>query len=160
MGLDKQAPLCYTKITKRKKKEIKKMSGTMIAGIILLGVGVLVFIAVIVLASVEGDAYVFIGVIICVIALTLMIGTACEAKVEAKPTETLYPMTTIVVDLDHENDVVTCKDFNGYLWQFEGCEDWQEGDICSMIMSDNGTPKIFDDEIVSIKYDGYFEGWN
>ncbi len=77
-----------------------------------------------------------------------------------KPTETLYPMTTKVVELDRENDVVTCEDFNGFLWQFEGCEDWQEGDICSMIMNDNGTPKIFDDEIVSVKYDGYFEGWN
>jgi hypothetical protein len=76
----------------------------------------------------------------------------------AKPTETLYPMTTKVVKLDHENDVVTCEDFNGFLWQFEGCEDWQEGDICSMIMNDNGTSKIFDDEIVSIKYDGYFKG--
>lgn len=135
------------------------MSGTMIAGIILFAVGVLVFIGGVVLKGFEGEGYIFLGTIICVIGIVIMIGTACEAT-QNEPTETLYPMTTIVVDLDHENDVVTCKDFNGYLWQFEGCEDWQEGDICSMIMNDNGTPKIFDDEIVSVKYDGYLEGWN
>ena len=91
--------------------------------------------------------------VICCVWFALM-------AADTKPTETLYPMTTKVVELDRENDVVTCEDFNGFLWQFDGCEDLQEGDICSMIMNDNGTPKIFDDEIVSVKYDGYFEGWN
>lgn len=73
---------------------------------------------------------------------------------------TYYALTTIVVELDVENDVVTCKDFNGNLWEFEGCEDWTIGDIASLLMSDRGTEKIYDDTIISTRYNGYFEGWN
>lgn len=73
---------------------------------------------------------------------------------------TYYALTTIVVELDAENDVVTCKDFNGNLWEFEGCEDWAIGDIASLLMSDRGTEKIYDDTIISARYNGYFEGWN
>lgn len=93
---------------------------------------------------------------ICVI-LTIML-IAC-ATCEAETTHQLYPMTTVVVEVDRASDIVTCRDFNGNLWQFEGCEDWCENDVASMIMDDMGTPKIFDDEIISVRYDGWIEGW-
>lgn len=73
---------------------------------------------------------------------------------------TYYALTTVVVELDAENDVVTCKDFNGNLWEFEGCKDWTVGDIASLLMNDRGTEKIYDDTIISARYNGYFEGWN
>ena len=98
-------------------------------------------------------------IIVAILFWAFCIVGGCFTGALCNPTTTDYPMTTIVVNLDHEKDVVTCKDFNGFLWQFEGCEDWQEGDICSMIMNDNGTPKIFDDEIISVRYDGWIEGW-
>ena len=44
-------------------------------------------------------------------------------------------------------------------WQFKGVEDWGIGDVCSCIMSDNGTELIDDDKIVKVKYDGWFSGW-
>lgn len=71
-----------------------------------------------------------------------------------------YPLTTRVVEVDEEADLVTCEDFNGNLWEFEGCEDWQDGDICSLLMNSKGTEKIYDDEIVLAQYNGTFEGWN
>jgi len=71
-----------------------------------------------------------------------------------------YALTTEVVELDRENDIVVCEDFNGNLWEFYGCEDWQIDDIASLLMNDNGTPTIYDDEIVSARYNGTFEGWN
>lgn len=71
-----------------------------------------------------------------------------------------YALTTKVVELDHENDVVVCEDFNGNLWEFYGCEDWQIDDIASLLMDGNGTPTIYDDEIMSARYNGTFEGWN
>ena len=73
--------------------------------------------------------------------------------------ETLYPMTTVVTDVNYSTDTVTLTDFNSFEWQFVGTEDWDNGDICSCIMSDNGTPYIFDDEIITVKYDGWFSGW-
>ena len=51
------------------------------------------------------------------------------------------------------------RDFNGNLWQFEGCEDWLENDVVACIMNDKGTPIIFDDEIVDLHYEGWLEGW-
>lgn len=68
-----------------------------------------------------------------------------------------YAMSTIVVDVDHENDIVTLEDFNGFQWQFEGCEDWQVNDICACVMNDNHTPSIFDDVIVNTNYCGWIE---
>lgn len=70
-----------------------------------------------------------------------------------------YPMTTIVTEVNYNSDEVTCTDFNGNKWVFTGCEDWLEGDICSMIMCDNGTETIYDDIIISEHYDGWFDGW-
>lgn len=66
-----------------------------------------------------------------------------------------YPTCATVVELDRENDEVVVEDFNGNLWAFEGCEDWAEGDICAMIMNDEGTSEIYDDTIVQVRYCGY-----
>ena len=33
--------------------------------------------------------------------------------------------------------------------------DWSKGDIVSAIFSDNGTPTVTDDEILSVRYSGY-----
>lgn len=68
----------------------------------------------------------------------------------------LYPRTAFISELDYEKDIVTVTDCVGYDWQFYGCEDWEIGDMVSMIMSDNGTPNnIKDDIIVDCQYGGY-----
>lgn len=64
----------------------------------------------------------------------------------------LYPETAKVVEVDYLADVVTVETFTGFLFAFEGCEDWTEGDCASLIMEDNGTPRVFDDEIVMAQY--------
>ena len=87
--------------------------------------------------------------------LTAIVGLFVPEKEEAKT----YALTTQVVQVDYENDLVVCEDFNGNLWEFEGCEDWMYGDIASLVMNDMGTPEIYDDEIVSARYGGYFDGF-
>lgn len=69
----------------------------------------------------------------------------------------LYPACGIVVEIDEENDLVMVEDFNGDIWIFEGIEDWFIGDICAMMMDDNGTDTIYDDIIVSVRYCGWVE---
>ena len=71
----------------------------------------------------------------------------------------VYPLTTKVVMVDYPTDVVWCEDFNGNIWEFYGCEDWCVNDIASLLINDNGTENIYDDEIMSAKYNGTFEGW-
>lgn len=89
------------------------------------------------------------------ILLTILCGVLAACYAPAKT----YALTTEVVELDRENDVVVCEGFNGNLWEFYGCEDWQIGDIASLLMNDNGTDTIYDDEIITAHYNGTFEGW-
>ena len=100
--------------------------------------------------------------ILLAIACTLLgmfyIGYYAEHPTPEQPT--YYPMTGIVTNVDHDLDIVTFKDCTGHLWDFYGAEDWEEGDICSCIMNDMGTPSIIDDEIIGEpKYSGRFEMW-
>lgn len=66
----------------------------------------------------------------------------------------IYPACAVVVALDRENDLVTVQDAVSFQWQFSGVEDWYIGDIAALLMYDNGTPSIRDDEIVDAKFSG------
>ena len=63
-----------------------------------------------------------------------------------------YPMTAYVVQIDEAADTVVIESSTGFLWAFTGIEDWEVGDGCSLIMYDNGTQEIYDDEIVEVRY--------
>jgi len=69
----------------------------------------------------------------------------------------LYPHTALVIDINVELDRVTVTDNNGEEWAFNGVDDWETGDIVSMIMDNMGTTKIYDDEIIKVKYSGHLE---
>ena len=68
-----------------------------------------------------------------------------------------YPETMIVSNLDYESDLVTLTDANENTWTFTGCEDWMIGDFADLIMDDMGTENIYDDEIISIRYSGFYD---
>ena len=94
-----------------------------------------------------------------VLALLTIITIALACTRNTNSEINLYPTTAVVYELDRENDLVTVEDANGNLWQFEGCEDWDINDICSMLMDDCGTASIYDDEIVMVRYSGTTEGF-
>ena len=89
-------------------------------------------------------------VLVVMLVLTVLCGVA---RAE------MYPLTGVIVSLDYDADVVEVEDFNGNRWAFEGCEDWELYDVCSMIMEDNNTTSIYDDEIVQTHYSGWLAGW-
>ena len=76
---------------------------------------------------------------------------------KSKMETNLYPKTGVVYYVDHSTDIILIEDFFGELWLYEGADDWMEGDICAMIMDNNGTEEIKDDEIMTIRYDGWVE---
>ena len=94
------------------------------------------------------------GVLAAVIGFIIHF-SGCTTENSQKKTEN-YPLTTIVTEINPEIDVVSITDNNGFVWQFYGVEDWEEGDVCSVIMNDNGTETIFDDIIVTTRYGGKF----
>lgn len=63
-----------------------------------------------------------------------------------------YATSAVVVEIDSESDTVVCEDFNGSRWAFRGVEDWCIGDGASLLMYDNGTPWIYDDEVKDAGY--------
>lgn len=99
--------------------------------------------------------------IACVVVLALLVFFLVWFSLMptiTEPTETLYPLAVRVSTIDREADVVKCIDGAGNVWEFFGCEDWQEGDFAALLMNDKGTPSIYDDEIITARYAGVFEG--
>lgn len=94
------------------------------------------------------------------IFFTFVITIVIFGIINLKFFENLYGLTTVVFSVSYSTDIVTVEDFNGNLWQFDGAEDWVEGDICTLIMNSKGTAEIKDDTIISVRYSGYFKGWN
>lgn len=90
------------------------------------------------------------------IAFIIFAFTRLSAQATEPPKD--YPQTFIVIAVDHETDLLTLEDFNGYTWHYEGAEDWFPGDIAAAIMSDNGTTILYDDTIQQLRYTGYIEG--
>lgn len=71
---------------------------------------------------------------------------------ERKQVENMYPLSTIVTEINIKDDSITVEDSNGNLWDFYGVEDWKVGDGCSLLMDNNGTENIEDDIIISTQY--------
>lgn len=89
--------------------------------------------------------------IAAIIAIAILMGVVACAEI--------YPQTFIVDLVQYEKDQVFLLDYNGDLWIIFGSEDWEAGDIAAAIMDDMGTEDIHDDEIVDVRYTGYFEDW-
>lgn len=78
-----------------------------------------------------------------------------SASETSKSGANTYPKTTICLAVNHQTEVVTVTDCNGTEWQFNGCQDFEEGDLIALIMNDNGTPDtIWDDTVVTARYSG------
>lgn len=81
----------------------------------------------------------------------LFVGRTVQKEIYSNHT---YPLST-VVECVNGNEITT-RDFNGNLWTFtDDTEDWCKGDICSLIMHDNYTDIIYDDEIIKAQYSGF-----
>ena len=96
---------------------------------------------------------------ICLIILLAIIATVADKTIcqlyNANQQKHLYPLTTTVTEIN--NDTVTVEDSNGNLWSFNGVEDWQVNDGCTLIMDSNGTENVTDDKILSETYNGVHE---
>lgn len=88
-----------------------------------------------------------------VVACAILMGIVACASAEQ------YPQTFVVDSVNHEQNYMVLIDYNGNEWIYEDVEDFDCGDIVAAIMEERGTPTIYDDEIVMIRYAGYMEGW-
>ena len=75
-------------------------------------------------------------------------------------TNLIYPMTAMVTDVNYDTNIVTIETVSGVEWQFEGCEDWDVGDLAECIMWSNETEIIYDDVILCQRYGGHVTQFN
>ena len=88
-----------------------------------------------------------------VVACAILMGIVACASAEQ------YPQTFVIDSINHNQNYIVLVDYNGNEWIYEDIENFNRGDIVAAIMEEHGTPTIYDDEIVMIRYVGYMEGW-
>lgn len=103
----------------------------------------------------KGITVLFMGLIFLVVVTVSGLLAERQRQRLSAEMDNIYPKTTVVVEIRKEENIVVCKDFNGFTWTFEGVEDWEVDDVCSMIMNSKGTETILDDEIIKIQYNGF-----
>jgi len=92
-------------------------------------------------------------VIVALVLCGILMGVVACAQAET------YPAALMVVDLDEHEDMVIAVDFNGNEWTWTGIEDIFPGDMIAVVMDDQDTEAIYDDEIIDLRYCGWIEGW-
>lgn len=95
-------------------------------------------------------------IIIAIVLVVGILGTLMVYYSKPEISSEYYALTTRVEDISEMADLVLVEDSNGNLWTFKGVEDWQIGDCASLLMRNNGTENIKDDEIISARY----SSWN
>lgn len=91
-------------------------------------------------------------ILIIVTGLIGIIGNACQPPQTNANSQ--YAKSGIVTRVNRKTDTVTFADRSGNEWQFTGAEDWMVGDHIAVVMDDCGTEMIFDDRVVSVRYEG------
>ena len=71
-----------------------------------------------------------------------------------RPSAELYAKSGVVTLVDRTENRVCFTDHQGEIWEFESEDDWEVDDLVACVMSDNGTDEIFDDEVISVRYEG------
>jgi hypothetical protein len=107
------------------------------------------------------DLFTAIAIVLCIAVIAALIGGIilwgkCPTDIGTSLTNGwYYAKSARVVEIDRDADVVTFEDCMGNLWDWEGVEDWTVDDDAALLMNSKGTETIFDDEIISAK----FENW-
>ena len=65
----------------------------------------------------------------------------------------IYPTTMVVTDVS--NDLVTMETSTGFVYQMQA-DDYEKGDLVSLVMFSNGTTDITDDIILAARYSGFY----
>ena len=68
----------------------------------------------------------------------------------------IYARVGVIYEINYEEDFFVVEDSVGFLWEYNGVEDFNVGDVVAMMMADiEGTPSILDDVILSVTFSGY-----
>lgn len=72
--------------------------------------------------------------------------------------EGIYPTCGLVTDVDYDNLIIEVTEQNGNVFRFEVEDgDWFVNDLAAVLVKDNGTGNVDDDEVVYSRYVGWID---
>ncbi len=68
----------------------------------------------------------------------------------------VYPNTAIITSVNYETDIFTVATSTNISYTLKGVEDWEVGDLASLLMYDIGSDgDITNDLVIELKYSGF-----
>jgi len=68
----------------------------------------------------------------------------------------VYPNTAIITSVDYEKDSFTVATSTNISYTLKGVEDWEVGDLASLLMYDIGSDgDITNDLVIELRYSGF-----
>lgn len=83
------------------------------------------------------------------IVILVVIGIVLMTEAKADVYSTLFKVEKV----DRIEDVAILVDCTGHEWLYTEPEDMEEDDFYTAVMDDNGTELVYDDVIISIRYE-------
>lgn len=94
-----------------------------------------------------------VGIVVSAIVGCAFLTPQEQVSAETIPSE--YVLRAEVVEVDPFKDCAVCEDINGEAWEFYGADDFQQGEFVLLLMNDNATETIYDDEILDVRLDPF-----
>lgn len=94
-------------------------------------------------------------VVIDLVIVTIFVVSLIHRASSPTTNDTNYTMQAKVVDVDTASDTVQIEDSHGEIWEFFGTENFQKNNSVIVLMDNQGTSTIYDDEILSVRLDPF-----
>lgn len=94
-------------------------------------------------------------VVIDLVIVTIFVVSLIHRASSPTTNDTNYTMQAKVVDVDTASDTVQIEDSHGEIWEFFGTENFQKDNSVIVLMDNQGTSTIYDDEILSVRLDPF-----
>lgn len=94
-----------------------------------------------------------ISILLTTVIITTCITTLLTTK---KTTQHLYATTAVITEINHTSDYIVATNSTRTFIIYPS-DDWHIGDHLSIVMNDNNTPEIIDDEIINYRYTSFTE---
>lgn len=94
-----------------------------------------------------------VGIVVSAVVGYVFLAPQKQVSAETIPSE--YVLRAEVVKVDFLDDGVMCEDINGEAWEFYGADDFQQGEFVLLLMNDNATETIYDDEVLDVRLDPF-----
>lgn len=92
------------------------------------------------------------------VVVNAVVGCAFLTPQEQVAAETIpseYILRAEVIEVNPLEDTVVCEDINGKAWEFYGADDFQQGEFVLLLMNDEATETIYDDEVLDVRIDPF-----